>query len=72
MTDAGLNLGQVEQVRGYADQKLRKINQPNDPANRRISLIVEYLQLDGSKSAKDLGTTKSAIEDAIEKSRKPE
>jgi chemotaxis protein MotB len=72
MTDAGLHLGQVEQVRGYADQKLRKINQPNDPANRRISLIVEYLQLDGSKSAKDLGTTKSAIEDAIEKSRKPE
>jgi len=29
-------------VRGYADQKLRKPNAPEDPSNRRISLIVQY------------------------------
>jgi chemotaxis protein MotB len=34
---------QVTQVRGYADQKLRKPDQPLDPSNRRISLIVHYL-----------------------------
>jgi hypothetical protein len=33
---------QVTQVRGFADQHLRKADHPLDPANRRISLIVQY------------------------------
>lgn len=33
---------QVMQVRGYADQRLRKPDNPEDPSNRRISLIVQY------------------------------
>jgi chemotaxis protein MotB len=33
---------QVTQVRGFADQRLRKPDAPLDPANRRISLIVQY------------------------------
>jgi chemotaxis protein MotB len=33
---------QVTQVRGFADQRLRKKGAPLDPANRRISLIVQY------------------------------
>jgi chemotaxis protein MotB len=33
----------VAQVRGFADQLLRVPNNPNDPSNRRISLIVQYL-----------------------------
>jgi chemotaxis protein MotB len=33
---------QVTQVRGFADQQLRKLDDPFDPANRRISLIVQY------------------------------
>jgi chemotaxis protein MotB len=33
---------QVTQVRGFADQRLRKKDAPLDPANRRISLIVQY------------------------------
>ena len=43
MQDAGLRQDQVSQVRGYADQKLRLPLNPLDPSNRRISLIVQYL-----------------------------
>ncbi len=43
MQDAGLRANQVSQVRGYADQRLRLPQSPLDPSNRRISLIVQYL-----------------------------
>jgi len=39
----GVRSDQVNQVRGFADQRLRKPDSPLDPANRRISLIVQYL-----------------------------
>jgi chemotaxis protein MotB len=39
----GLRENQVSQVRGYADQMLRKRNDPFDPSNRRISVIVQYM-----------------------------
>jgi chemotaxis protein MotB len=39
----GIREDQVTQVRGFADQRLRKPQDPLDPANRRISLIVQYL-----------------------------
>jgi chemotaxis protein MotB len=42
MQENGLRADQVTQVRGYADQHLRKPNAPEDPSNRRISLIVQY------------------------------
>jgi flagellar motor component MotA len=35
---------QVMQVRGFADQRLRKKDDPLDPSNRRISLIVQYTE----------------------------
>ena len=35
---------QVTQVRGFADQRLRKKDAPLDPANRRISVIVQYME----------------------------
>ena len=38
----GLREDQVTQVRGFADQSLRKKDAPQDPSNRRISLIVQY------------------------------
>jgi chemotaxis protein MotB len=34
---------QVTQVRGYADQLLRIKNNPTDPSNRRISILVKNL-----------------------------
>jgi chemotaxis protein MotB len=39
----GVGAGQVTQVRGFADQRLRKLDNPLDPSNRRISLIVQYI-----------------------------
>jgi chemotaxis protein MotB len=46
MQASGLRKDQVSQVRGYADQKLRVPENPMDPSNRRISLIVQYLTVD--------------------------
>jgi chemotaxis protein MotB len=39
----GIRPDQVTQVRGFADQRLRKADAPLDPSNRRISLIVQYV-----------------------------
>jgi chemotaxis protein MotB len=42
MQQQGLGEKQIAQVRGFADQLLRKPENPFDPSNRRISLIVQY------------------------------
>jgi chemotaxis protein MotB len=39
----GIRADQVTQVRGFADQRLRKTEAPLDPSNRRISVIVQYV-----------------------------
>ncbi|MGH9746593.1 MAG: flagellar motor protein MotB [Candidatus Acidiferrales bacterium] len=39
----GVKSDQVTQVRGFADQSLRKPDAPLDPSNRRVSMIVQYL-----------------------------
>ena len=44
MTAHGLDPAQISQVRGYADRQLRHPENPYSPANRRISVIVQYLQ----------------------------
>jgi chemotaxis protein MotB len=51
MQGNGIREDQVTQVRGFADQKLRKPDAPQDPSNRRISLIVQYLQKQASAGA---------------------
>jgi chemotaxis protein MotB len=43
MQSNGVRGDQVTQVRGFADQRLRKPEDPLDPSNRRISLIVQYV-----------------------------
>jgi chemotaxis protein MotB len=43
MQQNGVRADQVTQVRGFADQRLRKPDAPLDPSNRRISLIVQYI-----------------------------
>ena len=40
----GVGSNQVTQVRGFADQRLRKADDSLDPSNRRISLIVQYVE----------------------------
>ncbi|MCX6591025.1 MAG: OmpA family protein [Acidobacteria bacterium] len=42
MQNAGLRSDQVLQVRGFADQRLFKKEDPTDASNRRISIIVQY------------------------------
>jgi chemotaxis protein MotB len=46
MQQSGLKSDQVVQVRGYADQRLRKPEDPLDASNRRISVIVQYIVKD--------------------------
>jgi len=43
MQENGVSANQVAQVRGYADQRLRKPDKPEDASNRRISVIVQYV-----------------------------
>jgi chemotaxis protein MotB len=45
MQRKGVRSDQVTQVRGYADQLLRVKNNPYDPSNRRISILVKNLQI---------------------------
>ena len=44
MQQNGLRDDQVVEVRGFADQRLRNSRNPTDAANRRISLIVRYIE----------------------------
>ncbi|MGA2003421.1 MAG: flagellar motor protein MotB [Terriglobales bacterium] len=46
MQSSGLRADQVSQVRGFADQRLRNEKNPEDPSNRRISIIVQYINRD--------------------------
>jgi len=39
----GLRPGQVTQIRGYADQNLRNKKEPEDPANRRVTITIRYV-----------------------------
>lgn len=42
LLEGGVPPSQVAQIRGFADQHLRNAKDPYDPANRRVSLIVQY------------------------------
>jgi chemotaxis protein MotB len=43
LQQGGIGTNQISQVRGYADQMLRVPSNPLDPSNRRISLIVQWI-----------------------------
>jgi chemotaxis protein MotB len=59
----GIREDQVTQVRGFADQHLRKPEAPLDPSNRRISVIVQYIM----KNADDDDDRASATSGSPEK-----
>jgi chemotaxis protein MotB len=44
MQTNGIGPDQITQVRGFADMSLRKPDDPLDPSNRRISIIVQYVE----------------------------
>jgi chemotaxis protein MotB len=51
MQHDGVREDQVSQVRGYADQLPRVKDNPEDASNRRISVIVQYLDKDDASPA---------------------
>jgi len=56
MQQQGLGEKQIAQVRGFADQLLRKPENPVDPSNRRISLIVQYTDRNDEQEGKTAET----------------
>jgi chemotaxis protein MotB len=44
MQENGLQKNQVSQVRGFADQEPRNPQDPLDPSNRRITVIIHNLK----------------------------
>ncbi len=59
MQQQGLGEKQIAQVRGFADQLLRKPENPVDPSNRRISLIVQYTDQGDAQEGRTAETVKS-------------
>jgi chemotaxis protein MotB len=47
---AGARARQVVEVRGYADEKLLNASEPNDAKNRRVSLVVKFMEQKGGKT----------------------
>lgn len=62
MQESGIRENQVTQVRGFADQRLRNAKDPLDPANRRISLIVQYLEKEPSEQPAGKAISKNGAE----------
>ncbi len=63
MQDEGVRADQISQVRGFADQRLRLPNDPEDPSNRRISVIVQYLVKDDSEVPPPDALTRLGVQD---------
>jgi chemotaxis protein MotB len=68
----GVGKSQISQVRGFADQLLRVKNDPLDPTNRRISLIVQWVEIPVSAGASEGGKEGEAKEAAKAASPAPE
>jgi chemotaxis protein MotB len=71
MQGHGIRPDQVTQVRGFADQRLRKPDAPLDPANRRISLIVQYIIKNDDDDAKPAADTDGHAVESKEPLRTP-
>ncbi|WP_420238698.1 flagellar motor protein MotB [Telmatobacter bradus] len=69
LQQSGVRQDQVTQVRGYADQMLRVKNNPYDPSNRRISILVKNADPD---LAQKLKNTRVANEPPPPPAAKPE
>jgi chemotaxis protein MotB len=51
----GVSAAQIAQVRGFADRRLRNAKDPLDPANRRVSVIVQYADAPAAAPGKPAG-----------------
>ena len=68
---SGLDDSRISQVRGFADQRLLKKDDPSDPSNRRISIIVRNAGLDQQEEAAQ-GPLAAAPEAPAEPKASPE
>jgi chemotaxis protein MotB len=77
----GVRRNQVSQVRGFADQRLHVPAKPMDPANRRISLVVQSMQVadetavvekPGAASEKSPGAEKKEEKPSVAEAKSPE
>jgi chemotaxis protein MotB len=59
LQQGGVPSSQISQVRGFADQSLRVPSNPMDPSNRRVSLIVQWVDLSMPPPAPAPGTADS-------------
>ncbi len=71
MQASGVGLGQIAQVRGFADMRLRKPDDPFDSSNRRISIIVQYVEKNANEENKESSSEESKPSAGTE-DKKPE
>ena len=73
MMASGLRADQIAEVRGFADQRLRKPDEPGHASNRRISVIVKYLdaQIDAAAAEAAKGEKAGAKEGEHSGGEKP-
>jgi chemotaxis protein MotB len=57
----GVRPKQVADVRGYADQRLRKPEDPTSASNRRVSIVVKYLAPTDGPGTPPLSAAKTAV-----------
>jgi chemotaxis protein MotB len=76
MQSYGVRKDQVAEIRGFADQSLRKGHNADDPSNRRISIIIQHLPATAGKkpaeaSKSDGHGEKKNDEHAVAKQEEP-
>ena len=71
MQQSGLVSNQISQVRGFADQHLRTPQDPFEPSNRRISIIVQYLPNDAAAPDTEGSPGKEGGEPSSESGKHP-
>ena len=69
LADFGMGEDRISQVRGFADQRLMKKDDPTSPSNRRISIIVRNMGLDRQEEtmADSQPATKESPDPAVKK-----
>jgi chemotaxis protein MotB len=60
MQEHGVRQDQVTQVRGFADQSLRNPLKPDDPSNRRVTLIIQYQNAEPAPNVSTANATPAA------------
>lgn len=71
LTESGLDPSQVQQVRGYADRKLKVPADPLSPSNRRVSITMLFPPRPGADSSSADSTAKGTATPASDTTHPP-